>query len=94
MDGFDKKLNEYVCDHNKKFVSYLFKLTCEIQFIDDIIQTLETICNSNSDHNMKSYLSPFIDSFTSRRYEFCKINHITINTLNGRCYLTYGYFLK
>ena len=93
LDGFDKKLNEYVSDHNKKFVSYLFKLTCDIQF-NDIIQTLETTCNSNSDHNMKSYLSSFIDSFISRGYEFCKINHITNNTLNDRCDLTYGYYTK
>ena len=43
---------------------------------------------------MKSYLLSFIDSFTSIGYEFCKINHITINTMNHRCDITYGYYIK
>ena len=33
LDGFDKILNEYMSYHNKKFLSYFFKLVCEIQII-------------------------------------------------------------
>ena len=95
LDGFDKLLNEYISCHNKKFRSYFFKLTCEIQFNNNFIQTLETNYHSNSElNNMKSYLLSFIDSFTSRGYEFCKINHITINTMNYRCDIIYGYYMK
>ena len=43
---------------------------------------------------MKSYLLSFIDSFTTRGYEFCKINHITNYTMNHRCDITYGYYMK
>ena len=42
LDGFDKILSEYLSCQKKKFASYLFKLTCKIQFNDEIIQTLET----------------------------------------------------
>ena len=43
---------------------------------------------------MKSYLLSFIDSSTTRGYEFCKISHITIYTMNHRCDITYGYYMK
>ena len=43
---------------------------------------------------MKSYLLSFIDGFTTRGNEFCKINHITIYTMNHRCDITYGYYMK
>ena len=95
LDGFDKILNEYISFHNKKFLSYFFKLTCEIQFNNNFIQTLGTNYHSNSElNNMKSYLLSFINSFTSRGYEFCKINHITINTMNHRCSITNEYYMK
>ena len=95
MNEFDKNLNEYVSYHNEKFNSYFLKLTCELKFNNNFIQTLETNYQSNSElNNMKSYLLSFIDSFTSRGYEFCKINHITINTKNDRCNIKYGYYLK
>ena len=66
-----------------------------MKFKNKFIQTLETNYHSNFDlKNMKSYLLAFIDSFTTRGYEFCKINHITINTTNHRCDLTYGHYMK
>ena len=95
LDGFDKILNEKVSYHNKKFTSYILKLTCEIKFNNNFIQNLETNHHSNSElSNVKSYLLSFIDSFTTRGYEFCKINHITIYTMNHRCDITYGYYMK
>ena len=67
LHGFDKILNEYVSYHNKKFTSYLLKLTCELKFNINFIQTLETNYHSNSELNkMKSYLLSFIDIFTTR----------------------------
>ena len=90
MDGIDKILNEYVSYHNKKITSYFLKLTCEIKFNNKFIQTLEINYHSNSElNNMKFYLLSFIDSFTTRRYEICKINHITIYTMNHRCDIFY-----
>ena len=95
LDGFDKILNEKVSYHNMKFTSYILKLTCEIIFNNNFIQNLETNHHSNSElSNVKSYLLSFIDSFTKRGYEFCKINHITIYTMNHRCDITYGYYMK
>ena len=90
LDGFDKMLNENVSYHKMKLKTYFFKLTCELKINNNFIQTLETNYHSISDlNNTKSYLSSFIDSFTSRRYEFCKTNHITINTVNDGCNITY-----
>ena len=95
LDGFGKILNEYVSYHNKKFTSYILNLSCELKFNNNFIQTLETNYHSNSELNdMKSYLLSFIDSFTTRGYEFCKINHITNHTMNHRCDITYGYYMK
>ena len=95
FDGFDKTLNEYVSYHNRKFTSYILKLTCELKFNNSFIQTLETNYHSNSAlNNMKSYLLSFIDSFTTRGHEFRKINHITIYTMNHRCDITSGYYMK
>ena len=95
LDEFDTILNENVSYHNKKFTSYFFKLTCEIKFNNNFIQTLETNYHSNSElNNMKSYLLSFIDSFPTRGYEFCKISHITIYTKNHKCDITYGYYMK
>ena len=95
LNGFDKKLNEYVSYHIRKFTSYILKITCELKFNNNYIQTLETNYHSKSElNNMKSYLLSFIDSFTTRGYEFCKINHITIYTMNHRCDITYGYYMK
>ena len=95
LDGFDKILNEYISCHNKKFLSYFFNLTFERQFNNNFVQTLETNYHSNFElKNMKSYLLSFIDSFTSRGYEIYKINHITINTMNHRCDITYGSYMK
>ena len=42
LDGFDKILNEYGSYHNKKFTSYFLKLTCELKFNINFIQTIET----------------------------------------------------
>ena len=95
MDGFDKILNEDVSYHNKKITSYYLNLTCELKVKNNFIQTLETNYHSNSElNNMKSYLLSFIDSFTTRGCEFCKINHKTINAMNHRCDITYGYYMK
>ena len=95
MDGFDKILNENVSYHNKRFTSYYLKLTSELKVKNNFIQTLETNYHSNSELNiMKSYLLSFFDSFTTRGYQFCKINHITINTMNHRCDITYGHYMK
>ena len=55
LDGFDKILNEYVSYHNKKFTSYNLKLTCELKFNNNFIQTRETIYHSYSElNNLKS----------------------------------------
>ena len=95
LDRFDKILNEYIPYHNKKTTSYFLKLTCELKINNNFIQTLETDYHSNFElNNMKSFPLSFIDSFTSRGYEFCQINHITIYTMNHRCNITYRYYMK
>ena len=95
MDGFDKILNEHVSYHNKKFTSNILKLTSELKFNNIFIKTLETNYHSNFElKDMKSYLLSFIVSFTTRGYEFSKINHLTISTMNHRCDITYRYYMK
>ena len=49
LDGSDKTLNEYISCHSKKFLSNFFKLTCEIQFNNNFVQTPETNYHSNSE---------------------------------------------
>ena len=45
LDEFHKILNEYVSYHNKKFTSYILKLTCELKFNNNFIQTIIQILN-------------------------------------------------
>ena len=95
FNDFDKILNEYVSKHNREFNVYFLKLTCELKFGNNFVQTLETNYQSNFDLNyMKAYLLCFIDFFTSRGYKVSNINYITINTINDRCNMTYEYHIK
>ena len=43
---------------------------------------------------MKSCLLRCIDYFTSRRYRFCNINHISINSISDRCNMTYEHYVN
>ena len=90
LDEFDKILNQNISRHNKIFDLYLYKLTFPLEISIIPLQSKETNYQLNEDDDhMKSLLSRFIDFFTSIGYKFCIINHITINSINDRCIMTY-----
>ena len=95
LNTFDKILNEYISYHNKKFIRYLFKLSCELEFNNNFLKIFETNYQSISEcSDIKSLLISFKDNFTTQGYEFCKINHITITTMNDKCFITFKYYMN
>ena len=95
LNNFEKRINEYISYHNTKFIRYLFKLSCELEFNNNFIQIFETKYRSNYEsNNMKSLLIIFIDNLSSQGYKFCRINHMTFTTMNDKCFITFEYYMK
>ena len=46
--NFEKIISEYISYHKKKFIRYLFNLSCEIEFNKNFIKNFETNYQSNS----------------------------------------------
>ena len=93
MDEFDKILSDYISHHNKKFDFYFFNCETEIEFGNNFTAKIEINYHYNRDtKNEKSYLLYYIDSCKSGGYIFSKINHLTINTINCMCNMTYEHY--
>ena len=95
LNNFETIISEYISYHKKKFIRYLFKLSCEIELNNNFIKNFETNYQSNSEwNNIKSLLIIFIDNLTSQGYEFCKINHMTFITMNDKCFITFKHYIN
>ena len=74
---------------------YFYKLTFELDFDNNSLQSIQTNCRLKLDKNyMKSCLLDCIVYFILRRYKFSTINHITIDSINDRCNITYEFYIK
>ena len=95
LDEFDKILNQYISHHKKKFDLYIYKLTFSLEFSNNSLKCKETNYRLNKDDNhRKCLLLRCIEYFTSKGYRFCNINHITIDSINDKCNMTYEYFVN
>ena len=95
VDGFNKKLSDYISHHIMKFELYIQKLTFELKFNNIFVQSIETNYCLNKDINvMKSYLLRCFDFFILGGYIFCNINHITINSISDRCNMSYDFYIN
>ena len=95
LNNFEKILSEDISYRKKKFIRYLFKLSCELEINNNFIKFFETNYQSNSEwNNIKSLLIIFIDNLTSQGYEFCKIDHMTFITMNDKCFITFKHYMN
>ena len=71
FDGFDTILSDYISHHNKKCKLYLYKITFELEFDNNSLQSKPTNHRLNVDKNyMKSCLLACIEYFILRGYKF------------------------
>ena len=93
MDELDKILSNYISHHNKKFDFYFFNCEFEKEFGNNFTAIVEINYHYNRNFKYeKSSLLCYIDSFKSGRYKFSNINHLTINTINCMCNMTYEHY--
>ena len=95
LDEFDRILNQYISHHNRKFDLYLYKLTFSLEFSNNSFQVIKTNYRLIKDDNhMKSLFLRCSEYFTLIGYKFCNINHITIDSINDRCNMTYENYIN
>ena len=92
LEDIDKKLNDYVKIHNKKFNLYFIKCNFNIKF-DNYTSNIETNFVYNKEiYKINIELLYYIDCMKFKGYNLCNINQITINTYNDRCNMSYEYY--
>ena len=78
LDEFDKILSDYISLHNRKFNLYVFKLTFELEFNNNSIQSIDTnYCLNNDINVIRNCLLRCIEYFILSGYNLCNINHIS-----------------
>ena len=89
----DDILDHYVCINNKKFNPYFIKCDFNITFNNNHTSNIEThLAFNNEAYKINQELLIYLDSMKSEGYNLININHITINTYNDRCNMTYEYY--
>ena len=96
LDDFDKMLNDYITNHNKKINVYFIHCEFKIEFDNNFItQNIETdYAYIMERKRIKSQLIHCIDCMKFKGYNFHNITQITINTISHKCNATYEHYMR
>ena len=95
IDEVDEMFDKYNNIHNQKFVFYYIDCQFEIKFKDIIFAKIEINQHFNTDYiNIKNYLLFYIDSCEYGNFIFDNIINMKINTISGKCNMTYKYYMN
>ena len=95
LDEFDKMINDYITNPNKKFDVYFIPCEFKLEFDNNFItQNIETdIVYNIESQRIKSHILQCIDCMKFKGFIFRNITQITINTISHKCNATYEHYM-
>ena len=91
----EKLFNNYVINHNKKFVLYLVKCDFKLFLNNDFTPYIKTAVYHNTLFiNLERCLLYWIECFIGRGHKFYHNNEMNITIINDKMKMTYEYYNK
>ena len=94
LDEVDKRLNDYVSTHIRKFDFYIIYCDCVIKFYTNFTTNIKTDCVENTNvTNLYEYLLPENGSLSTKG-NLSNINQMVIITISVRCNMTHEHYIN
>ena len=94
IDEVDEIFDNYIKNHNQKFVFYYIDCQFQIKFKDNVFAKIEINQHFNTDYiNIKSYLIFYIESCRYGNFIFDNIIKMEITMISCRCNMIYKYYM-